>query len=231
MKKKLTAALVLALCFVLFAACAMGEITVTKKDMNLNRSLDKNVTNILMIMQNGDKTDTLLIASVNGRTGRSVMTQIPCGITVNVPEAGDVTLGEVYALGAKKSRGLLVARTVNALLDLNASTYVAMDISRFPELIDNVVDVRSPMEIAASAARKEFCEKYGEWGEKLLTDEEKAEAKKNGSCPVYLPHQMPEYKEICELHSEEERKLNAYRERCKNEALELFSKWFYSLGF
>ena len=77
---------------------------------------------------------------------------------------------------------------------------------------------------------KEFCEKYGEWGEKLLTDEEKAEAKKTGSCPVYLPHHMPEYKEICELHSEEERKLNAYRERCKNEALELFSKWFYSLS-
>ena len=32
---------------------------------------------------------------------------------------------------------------------------------RFPELIDNVVDVRSPMEIAASAAKREFCEKNG----------------------------------------------------------------------
>ncbi|MBQ3079288.1 MAG: 4Fe-4S dicluster domain-containing protein [Clostridia bacterium] len=30
---------------------------------------------------------------------------------------------------------------------------------RFPELIDNIVDVRSPMEIAATIARKEFCEK------------------------------------------------------------------------
>ena len=28
---------------------------------------------------------------------------------------------------------------------------------------------------------EEFCEKYGEWGEKLLTDEERAEAKKTGS--------------------------------------------------
>ncbi|MBR5380399.1 MAG: 4Fe-4S binding protein [Clostridia bacterium] len=32
---------------------------------------------------------------------------------------------------------------------------------RFPELIENVVDVRSPMEIAATVARKEFCEKHG----------------------------------------------------------------------
>ena len=138
MKKKLTGALVLALCCVMLAACALGEINVTKKDMNLNRSLDKNVTNILMIMQNGDNTDTLLIASVNGRTGRSVMTQLPCSMTVNVPEAGDVALADVYAMGGKKSRGLLVARTVNALLDLNVSTYVAMDISRFPELIDEI---------------------------------------------------------------------------------------------
>ena len=138
MKKKLTAVLCLALVMMMLAACAMAEITVTKKDMNLNRGLDKNVTNILMIMQNGDLTDTLLIASVNGRTGRSVMTQVPCSMTVNVPEAGDVTLGEVYAMGAKKSRGLLVARTVNELLDLNVSTYVAMDITRFPELIDEI---------------------------------------------------------------------------------------------
>lgn len=30
---------------------------------------------------------------------------------------------------------------------------------RFPELIDNIVDVRSPMEIAATVARREFCER------------------------------------------------------------------------
>ena len=78
---------------------------------------------------------------------------------------------------------------------------------------------------------KEFRAKYGEWGEKLLTNEEKAEAKKNGSSRIYFPSDMPEYKDICELHSEEERKLNAYRDQCNNEALELFSKWFYRLGF
>ena len=88
----------------------------------------------------------------------------------------------------------------------------------------------NPYETEYSCISEKFREKYGEWGEKLLTDEEKAEAKKTGGHPVYLPHHMPEYKEICELHSEEERKLNAYREQCKNEALELFSKWFYSLG-
>lgn len=33
--------------------------------------------------------------------------------------------------------------------------------TRFPELIDNIVDVRSPMEVAAIEARREFCAKYG----------------------------------------------------------------------
>lgn len=32
---------------------------------------------------------------------------------------------------------------------------------RFPELIDNIVDVRSPMEMAATIARREFCERIG----------------------------------------------------------------------
>ena len=78
---------------------------------------------------------------------------------------------------------------------------------------------------------KEFREKYGEWGEKLLTKEEKAEAKKSGRHPVYLPYQMPEYSEICELYFDEEHNLNEYRENCAKDALEIFSKWFYSLGF
>ena len=38
-----------------------------------------------------------------------------------------------------------------------------------------------------------------------------------------------EYKDIEEKYYEEEKALSQYREDCKNEALELFSKWFYSL--
>lgn len=136
--KKIIAA-VLAACLMLACAGAFAEgITVTKKDMALNRSLDKNVTNILVLMQDGEKTDTMVVASVNSRTGRSVMTEIRCGRTVELAEAGEVELADVYAMGAKKSKGFLAARTVNQLLDLNISTYVAMDISSFPSLVDEI---------------------------------------------------------------------------------------------
>ena len=137
MNKKLICAL-LALVMALSCALAMAEITVTKRDMTLNRSLDKNVSNILVLMQDGDVTDTMMIASVNSRTGRSVMTQIACDTMVNMPEAGDVALADVYMLGDVKSRGLLAARTVNSLLDLNISTYVALDIQKLPELVDQI---------------------------------------------------------------------------------------------
>ena len=137
MNKKLLCAL-LALVMVMSCALAMAEITVTKRDMVLNRNLEKSVNNILILMQDGEKTDTMMIASINGKTGRSVMTMIDCATPVNVPEVGDVTLGDVYVLGDAKSRGLLAARTVNSLLDLNISTYVTMDIQMLPELVDQI---------------------------------------------------------------------------------------------
>lgn len=135
--KKIAAALI-ALCLTLACACALGEISVTKRDVTLNRSLDKAVTNVLVVMQDDQTTNAMMIASINGKTGRSVMTSLDCGTVVNVPEVGDVTLGEVYALGDAKSRGLLVARTVNALLDLNVGTYVALDIETIPPMVDEI---------------------------------------------------------------------------------------------
>ena len=76
---------------------------------------------------------------------------------------------------------------------------------------------------------EEFRKKYGEWGEKLLTEEEKAKAKKSGSQTVYLPFHLPEYKEISDLYFNEERKISEYQAQCKDNAIEMFSKWFYSL--
>lgn len=136
MKKKL--AILLCVLLVLCSAGALGEISVGKRDMTLNRSLDKNVTNVLMLMQDGDWTDTIMIASINGKTGRSVMTRVDSDLMVDIPEAGSVPLGSVYMLGDEKSRGLLVARTLNALLDLNISTYMALDIARLPQIVEVV---------------------------------------------------------------------------------------------
>lgn len=87
----------------------------------------------------------------------------------------------------------------------------------------------NPYETEYIRSSEEFCAKYGDWGEKLLTDKEKAEAKKTGSHPVYFPCHLPEYKEISELYFNEEHKIREYQVQCKDKAVEMFSKWFYSL--
>ena len=161
--KKILCAIALMLCLILVSAAALGEITLTKRDMVLNRDLDKNVNNVLVLMQKDGFTESLMLASINSRTGRSVMTQIESDTMVNVPEVGDVQLGEVYALGAQKSRGLLVARAVNSLLNLNVSTYIAMDINTLPDLVDQIGMV-------ATWLNEEEAEILGTWaGDNALT--------------------------------------------------------------
>lgn len=78
-------------------------------------------------------------------------------------------------------------------------------------------------------AQEEFDKKYGMFGEKLMTEEEKAEEKEKGTRRIYLLGDVPEYKEISELYFNESRALSDYRNDCKNKALELFSKWFWNL--
>ena len=136
----------------LLCAGASAEITITKRDINMNTALDKNVSNILVLLQDGGETDTMMIASINSRTGRSVMLRVNCDLTVDVPENGETRLADVYALGAKKSRGLVAERAVNTLLGLNIGTYVALDVSSLPELVDAVDTVSMELTDAEAEA-------------------------------------------------------------------------------
>ena len=142
----------LLLALTLGASCAFAEggINVTKKDINLNKALDKNVTNILVLLQDGGVTDTIMIASINSRTGRSVMTRVNSSLMADIPEAGETRLADVYALGSKKCRGMLAERTINTMLALNIGTYLALDISTLPTLVDAVDTVS--MELTAEEA-------------------------------------------------------------------------------
>ena len=134
----------------MLCAGASAEITITKRDINLNTALDKNVSNILVLLQDGGETDTMMIASINSRTGRSVMLRVNCDLTVDVPENGETRLAA--ALGAKLSRGLGAERAVNTLLGLNIGTYVALDVSSLPEFVDAVDTVSMELTDAEAEA-------------------------------------------------------------------------------
>lgn len=127
----------LALMLLLGALPAQAEISVTRKDLGANQNLDKNVTNVLVLLQDEGVTDTMMLASINSKTGRAVMTRLDGDLIVPVVNGGfEAALKEVYMLGDKKSKGLLAAATVNQLLSLNINTYIALDVGVLPELVD-----------------------------------------------------------------------------------------------
>jgi len=156
------AALIAALVLMLsLCACAMGEINLTKRQLSQAEGLDKNVSHILLVLQDGERTDTLMLASINSKTGRAVMTQVSCDRAVDVTmedgSARSMPLSDVYALGGKKSRGLLVCRELNELLGLNIGTYVVLDMANLPALVDavGVLSLELTPEEAAALARPE----------------------------------------------------------------------------
>jgi len=78
-------------------------------------------------------------------------------------------------------------------------------------------------------ALDEFDKKYGLFGDGLKSEEEKVEEKKTGSYRMYMLGDVPEYKEIDELHFTEATEIRNYRDECKNKGLDLFKEWFWNL--
>ncbi len=93
----------------------------------------------------------------------------------NLPSIGSVThglhmMGFDYVFDVARGADIATVRVRELLKDPNCPkplissacpAVVRLIQTRFPELIDNIADVKSPMEIAAIEARREFCEKSG----------------------------------------------------------------------
>lgn len=153
---KKTFAVLLALVLTLACVCASAEISVTLRTLSQARGLDKNVSHILVLLQDDEAEDTLMLASINSHTGRAVMTRVDCSREIEVDEGRGVitaaAIEDVYAMGDKKSRGLLVCREMNELLGLNISTYVVLNVSRLPEIVDALGTLNMPLEKAEAEA-------------------------------------------------------------------------------
>lgn len=90
--------------------------------------------------------------------------------------------------------------------------------------------MKNPYEEEHSKAHKEFIEKYGLLGEKLQTEEELEDnRRRGGGGTVHFMKELPEYKEISDKYLEEERKLEEYRNKSKDEALGMLKEYFFDL--
>lgn len=124
----------------LIIGSAMADgIRLKNRDLEVSKNRNKAVTNVLFLMQEEDRTQMVAIASLNTANGKAVMVSVDPRLMVEIPEiSGEIPLSDVYRLGDKRSGGLLVARTLNRLLDLNISMYLSMKMSMIPEIVDEV---------------------------------------------------------------------------------------------
>lgn len=63
--------------------------------------------------------------------------------------------------------------------------------------------------------------------EKQLSNEENR--KRGGGGTIHFMDELPEYKEISDKYREEEKRLEEYRRKCKDEAIDMFKQYFYDL--
>ena len=99
----------------------------------------------------------------------------------------------------------------------------------FREASDETCTRANPYEAEYSRIHDEFTQKYGLLGENLMTDEERETARNGGGYRAHFPDELPEYKDISDKYFAEVRKIAEYRVKCKDEAFDLFVKWFHSL--
>lgn len=80
---------------------------------------------------------------------------------------------------------------------------------------------KNPFDEAHSKAMDEFTERFGLFGNKLQTEKELEEnRKRGGGGTIHFMDELPEYKEISDKYREEEKRLEEYRRKCKDEAID-----------
>lgn len=97
------------------------------------------------------------------------------------------------------------------------------------EANEDTCEKKNPYEKEYRKCQEEFRNKYGVFGEKLKTKEEKEEERKSGCRISHSMAAAPEYQKVCKKYFEAEKKLDNYRNDCLHEGLELFRKWFWNL--
>lgn len=98
------------------------------------------------------------------------------------------------------------------------------------EVDEDTCSQKNPYDEAYTKAMTEFHDKYGVFGAKLQTENELEENKKRGGGgTVHFMNELPEYREISNKYHKEEKRLEEYRNFCKDEAMDMLKQYFFSL--
>ncbi|NCC15982.1 MAG: LytR family transcriptional regulator [Clostridia bacterium] len=109
--------------------------------------------------ENKGRSDAILIASINAKTGKIKLISIARDTYVDVPEHGKTKINHAYAYGGPE----LAIQTINQNFDMNIKDYVSVN---FDSLAD-VIDEMGGIELDVSEAERQQINKYLLKGEKL----------------------------------------------------------------
>jgi len=115
-------------------------VTVSPDELGENEDLDKVWQNILLIgsdSRNGKsygRSDALIIASINTKTGEVKLTSLMRDIWLTIPRKGKNKLNAALAYGGPS----LAIKTVNEAFSMNIKEYIFVDFVGFPYIIDKI---------------------------------------------------------------------------------------------
>lgn len=127
----------------------------------------------------------------------------------------------IYGTGAPKDAD---DEGVNAWKDVLSEM-----IFLFREANEETCTKLNKYEAEYDAAMVRFEAKYGIFGEKLRTEKEKRDAFEHRGHRMYTMADVPEFADIDKNYFDEDRKIEGYRDECKDKAFEMFKKWFWNL--
>lgn len=149
------------------------EEMVQVNDLSVTAGLDSSWRNILLLGQDSrttgksERTDTMVIASINANTGEIKLTSLMRDMYVEIPERGTQKINTANYYGGPE----LAMKTVNENFKLNISEYVIVNFVNFPYIIEKLGGVYVDITEAEMEGINELVQDSIKLGKKLKLDE------------------------------------------------------------
>ena len=122
---------------------SISGASIDDKDVSVNKYLNHDIVNIALFGVDGrpdvegNRSDTIMIASVNFKTGKTVLTSIQRDTIARIPKNSTIKKESYTKINAAYSYGgpELAIKTINENFDLNVTDYVTIS---FQCMIDSV---------------------------------------------------------------------------------------------
>ena len=124
-------------------------------------------------------------------------------------------------------RGFVVNETCHAEWDKILDQMIHL----LKEADEETTSAKNACEEEYDRATADFSDQYGTFGERLENADQNRRNDQSASRAktYHSMTEIPEYKEIWERYRAEEDRIFAYRDRCKDDFLDLFKKWFWAM--